>query len=80
MRIPAKQTDNNVRNTPIAIYFTILFVLSTGVIGGAMMLREQGTYLAQGYMLTPASGAESFCDVFCLTKRSFCGLRREPLS
>lgn len=38
-------------------YFIILIVLCTAFIVGAKMMGEQGAYLAQGYMLTPAIAA-----------------------
>lgn len=41
----------------LAIYFIILLALCTAVIVGAKMLGQQGTYLAQLYMLTPAIAA-----------------------
>ncbi len=41
----------------LAIYFIILFALCTAVIIGAKMLGQQGAYLAQFYMLTPAIAA-----------------------
>ena len=41
----------------LAIYFVILVVLCAAFIGGMMMLGQQGAYLAQGYMLTPALAA-----------------------
>ncbi len=41
----------------LAIYFVILFSLCSAVIIGAKMLGQQGTYLAQLYMLTPAISA-----------------------
>jgi membrane protease YdiL (CAAX protease family) len=45
------------RNTPILIYFILLLFLCTTVIVGTKMLGQQGAYLAQGYMLTPAIAA-----------------------
>jgi len=45
------------RKSPLAIYLFSLFVLCSAVIVGAKMLGQQGTYLAQGYMLTPAIAA-----------------------
>lgn len=45
------------RNTALAIYFAILLVLCTAVIAGAKMLGQQGAYLAQMYMLSPAIAA-----------------------
>lgn len=41
----------------LAVYFIILIVLCAGFVIGAKMLGEQGAYLAQGYMLTPAVAA-----------------------
>ncbi len=60
-----------VRNTPqliskkggltkhksLIIYFVILMILSTAWIIGAKSMGEQGRYLAQAYMLTPAIAA-----------------------
>lgn len=42
---------------PLIAYFVILIILCAGFIVGAKMLGEQGMYLAQGYMLTPALAA-----------------------
>lgn len=42
---------------PLLIYFIILILLCAGFIIGAKMMGEQGVYLAQGYMLTPALAA-----------------------
>jgi membrane protease YdiL (CAAX protease family) len=39
------------------IYFFILLMLSSGLIVGMRVMGKQGTYLAQGYMLTPAIAA-----------------------
>src|SRR5512136_1110865 len=44
-------------NKLLAVYFVILAVLCAAVIGGAKMLGQQGNYLAQFYMLTPALAA-----------------------
>jgi membrane protease YdiL (CAAX protease family) len=44
-------------NRSLAVYFIILFVLCTAVIVGARMWGQQGVYLAQVYMLTPAVAA-----------------------
>jgi CAAX protease family protein len=44
-------------NKPLAIYFLILAVLCAMVIVGAKALGQQGNYLAQFYMLTPAIAA-----------------------
>ena len=41
----------------LIIYFVILTTLCTGFIVGALALGEKGTYLAQGYMVTPAIAA-----------------------
>ena len=41
----------------LLIYFTILILLCTGFVIGAKMMGEQGMYLAQGYMMTPALAA-----------------------
>ena len=45
------------KNKSLAIYFIILFVLCTAFIVGMKMLGQQGNYLAQGYMMTPAIAA-----------------------
>lgn len=45
------------KKRPLIAYFTILAVLCGGIVIGARMMGEQGTYLAQGYMLTPALAA-----------------------
>ncbi len=45
------------KHSPLAAYFIILIVLCTAFIVGAKMMGEQGAYLAQGYMLTPAIAA-----------------------
>jgi membrane protease YdiL (CAAX protease family) len=42
------------KKSPLTIYFIILFAFCTTVIVGAKMLGQQGAYLAQLYMLTPA--------------------------
>jgi hypothetical protein len=42
------------KNKPLFFYFFILVLLCAGFITGARMLGQQGTYLAAGYMLTPA--------------------------
>lgn len=41
----------------LVIYFVILVVLCAGFVVGARMMGEQGMYLAQGYMMTPALAA-----------------------
>ena len=42
------------KKSPLVIYFIILLVLCAAIIVGAKMLGQQGAYLAQFYMLTPA--------------------------
>ena len=39
---------------PLICYFTVLFILCSAIIIGAKILGQQGVYLAQVYMLTPA--------------------------
>jgi membrane protease YdiL (CAAX protease family) len=41
----------------LAIYFLVLIVLCAALIGGAISMGQQGAYLAQFYMLTPAAAA-----------------------
>jgi len=48
---------NYKKDHPLTIYFIILVVLCGAVIGGAKALGQQGAYLAQAYMLTPAIAA-----------------------
>ena len=43
-------------NKSLVIYFVILAALCTVFIAGAKAMGEQGAYLAQGYMMTPAGG------------------------
>ena len=45
------------KKSPLVIYFILLLVFCTAVIVGAKMLGQQGAYLAQLYMLTPAIAA-----------------------
>jgi hypothetical protein len=45
------------KKSPLAIYFIFLFAFCTIVIIGAKTLGQQGAYLAQFYMLTPAIAA-----------------------
>jgi membrane protease YdiL (CAAX protease family) len=45
------------KNKPLLAYLITLVVLCTGFVIGARMMREQGAYLAQGYMLTPEIAA-----------------------
>jgi hypothetical protein len=47
----------DVKNKSLIAYFVILIILCTGFVIGARMMGEQGAYLAQGYMLTPAIAA-----------------------
>lgn len=42
---------------PLTAYFLVLIALCAAFIVGAKMMGEQGMYLAQGYMLTPALAA-----------------------
>jgi len=45
------------RDRSLIAYSVILVILCTGFVVGARMMGEQGTYLAQGYMMTPAIAA-----------------------
>lgn len=45
------------KNAPLITYFLILVLLCAAFIAGAKALGQQGAYLAQGYMLTPALAA-----------------------
>ena len=45
------------KHKSLIIYFVILTILCTAFIAGAKALGEQGMYLAQGYMMTPAMAA-----------------------
>src|SRR5512136_1523863 len=45
------------KSSSLAIYFTFLAVFCAAIIAGAKMLGQQGAYLAQLYMLTPAFAA-----------------------
>lgn len=45
------------KHKSLIIYFIVLIVLCTGFVVGARLMGEQGAYLAQGYMLTPAIAA-----------------------
>lgn len=42
---------------PLIAYLVTLIILCTGFVIGAQMLGEQGVYLVQGYMMTPAIAA-----------------------
>lgn len=52
-----EETPVRMRIRPLVIYFVFLSVLCTAFIIGAKILGQQGGYLAQGYMLTPAFAA-----------------------
>lgn len=41
----------------LILYFLVLFILCAGFIIGAKSMGQQGAYLAQGYMMTPAIAA-----------------------
>ena len=45
------------RDRSLIAYSVILVILCTGFVVGARMMGEQGAYLAQGYMMTPAIAA-----------------------
>lgn len=45
------------KNTPLITYLAILILLCAAFIFGARAMGQQGAYLAQGYMLTPAIAA-----------------------
>ena len=45
------------KHKSLMIYFIILSILCAGFVIGARMMGEQGVYLAQGYMMTPAIAA-----------------------
>jgi len=45
------------RDKSLIAYSVILVILCTGFVVGARMMGEQGAYLAQGYMMTPAIAA-----------------------
>jgi membrane protease YdiL (CAAX protease family) len=45
------------KHTPLIAYFVTLVILCAGFVVGARMMGEQGAYLAQGYMMTPAFAA-----------------------
>src|SRR5512145_779652 len=68
------------KKSPLAIYFIILFALCTAVIVGAKMLGQQGAYLAQFYMLTPAIAAIITRSFFYKPKFSDANLRFGKLS
>jgi len=68
------------KKSSLAIYFVILFALCTAVIVGAKMLGQQGAYLAQFYMLTPAITAIITRLFFYKPKFSDANLRFGKLS
>ena len=68
------------KKSSLLIYFLILFVLCTAVIIGAKMLGQQGAYLAQLYMLTPAIAAIITRLFFYKPKFSDANLRFGKLS
>jgi len=45
------------KHTSLIAYFVILAILCAGFVVGARIMGEQGAYLAQGYMMTPALAA-----------------------
>lgn len=45
------------KHKSLIAYFVILFILCAGFVVGARIMGEQGAYLAQGYMITPAIAA-----------------------
>jgi membrane protease YdiL (CAAX protease family) len=45
------------KHKSLIIYFVFLAILCTGFVFGARMMGQQGAYLAQGYMMTPAIAA-----------------------
>ena len=49
--------ERKMKHKSLMIYFIILFILCAGFVIGARMMGEQGVYLAQGYMMTPAIAA-----------------------
>jgi membrane protease YdiL (CAAX protease family) len=51
------KTENEPYIRSIAAYLIVLFILCAGFVVGARALGEQGAYLAQGYMITPAIAA-----------------------
>jgi membrane protease YdiL (CAAX protease family) len=51
------KTEEARNSKSLTAYFAILIILCVGLVVGARMSGEQGAYLAQGYMLTPALAA-----------------------
>lgn len=51
------KTDQRENLRSLTVYLLLLALLCTGFVLGARMLGQQGVYLAQGYMLTPAIAA-----------------------
>ena len=45
------------KHKSLLIYFVILVILSASFVVGARRMGQQGAYLAQGYMMTPAIAA-----------------------
>ena len=68
------------KRSPLAIYFIFLFAFCTLVIVGAKTLGQQGAYLAQFYMLTPAIAAIITRSFFYRPKFSDANLRFGKLS
>ena len=68
------------KNSPLAAYFILLALLCAAVIGGAKMLGQQGAYLAQFYMLTPALAALATRLFFYRPRFSDANLRLGKLS
>jgi membrane protease YdiL (CAAX protease family) len=68
------------QKSPLVIYFVILFAFCTIVIVGAKTLGQQGRYLAQIYMLTPAIAAIITRSFFYRPKFSDANLRFGKLS
>jgi len=67
------------KRRPLVAYFSLLIILCAGFILGARLLGENGNYLAQGYMLTPAIAAlvtriffypQRFSDAFLRSGRT----------
>lgn len=68
------------KNSSLTIYFLILVVLCAAIIIGARMIGQQGAYLAQFYMLTPAIAAIITRSFFYKPKFSDANLRFGKLS
>jgi membrane protease YdiL (CAAX protease family) len=50
-------SEFQMKDKSLIAYFVILVILCIGFVVGARMMGEQGAYLAQGYMMTPAIAA-----------------------